>query len=80
MGPAEVRPFHVFSLVGLFLILWIWTEVTEYFDREAYKREVNAFMKKTEPFMAKGDRFTSEEGADLEARIEALEEQIKEGK
>ena len=40
-------------------------------------QQVTEFMEKVEPFMNKGDRFTSKDGDELKARIEVLEKLIE---
>jgi hypothetical protein len=44
----------------------LYTEVSEYIERDRFAQEVDAFMHR-------GDRFTAQDGAALEARICVLE-------
>ena len=56
----------------MFWLAWLYTEVTEYFSRDAFTEEVVDFMHR-------GDRFTSDDGARLEKKIAELEKQLEEG-
>ena len=62
----NIKAGHVFLLLALFWGAWLYTEVSEYIERRNILIEVREFV-------AKGDRFTSEDGAELEKRIEELE-------
>lgn len=65
--PMKINPIHTFLLLLLFWCAWLYTEISEKFEREEFNSAVHDFM-------YKGDRFTSEDGMALEARIRALEE------
>ena len=70
MAP-EVRSKHVFTLVLIFWLAWLYTEVSEKLERDAFQNEVDEFMHK-------GGRFTHDDGAKLERRITEIEERINE--
>ena len=59
-------------LITVFFLAWLYTEVTEYIERDKFYVEVTDFM-------YKGDRFTSEDGQELLHRIEALEKDARDG-
>ena len=63
----RVRPLHTFLLLLLFWCAWLYTEICEKLERDEFNSEVHSFM-------YRGERFTSEDGRALEARIRALEE------
>ena len=67
MFKPEIVPAHVFFLLFLFWSVWLYTEVTEYFERDEFNHEVSDFMNK-------GDRNTKEMGLSLCQHIRALEE------
>jgi len=46
------------ALILTFFGMWAWTEVREYSERKTFVTEVTSFM-------TTGDRFTSQDGADL---------------
>jgi len=69
--PVDIGPRHVFALLVLFWAAWLYTEISEYLERQDQWESVNQFM-------SKGDRFSREDGAELEARIEALEDKLGE--
>ena len=54
------------AIILIFFAAWLYTEVTEYIERDEFYVEVTDFM-------YKGDRFTSEDGQELLHRIEELE-------
>jgi hypothetical protein len=68
----KVRAIHVFALLLMFWCAWLYTEITEHISRSAHEAEVDAFM-------SRGDRFTREMGAELEARIIKIEKEIDGG-
>ena len=70
MPPADIKPRHVFALLVVFWAAWLYTEISEYIERQDQWESVNQFMNK-------GDRFSREDGDALEARIEALEETVE---
>lgn len=53
--------------------MWLYTEVTEYLERDTFYHEVDTFMHQ-------GDRFTADDGRALKARVEALEKQLEQKK
>ena len=61
-----VKQSHVFLLITLFWACWIYTEVTEYISRKEFVSEINDFM-------YRGDRFTAEDGRELNKRLDAVE-------
>ena len=63
---ADNRQIIILSVLLLFVVMWLYTEITEYRNRSAFVEEVNDFM-------YKGDRFTQPEGDELESRVEKLE-------
>ena len=58
-------PKHVFALLLIFWMAWLYTEISEYFAREVYYAEV-------EEFIHRGDRFTLEDGMALDSRIDKI--------
>ena len=54
-------------LIMLFLVMWLWTEITEYEERHAIYMDFKSFHDK-------GKRFTAAEGDVLEARVKKLED------
>lgn len=72
MDEPKVRAIHVFALLLMFWCAWLYTEITEHISRSAHEAEVDAFM-------SRGDRFTREMGAELEARIIKIEKEIDGG-
>ena len=54
-------------IIVVFFSLWLYTEITEYYERDQFSYEVKKFM-------GRGDRYTGTEGHALEARVEALEQ------
>ena len=63
---AKIEAKHVFVSLTCFWILWLYTEVTEYFSRADFAHEVSHFMNE-------GGRNTSSMGYSLCKRIEHLE-------
>jgi hypothetical protein len=57
-------------LLLVFFAMWLYTEFTEYNERDAFYQEVSNFM-------YKGERFTADDGRALKARIEKLESEIE---
>ena len=55
------------GLIILFLIAWVYTEVSEHLNRDKFKAEVIDFMDR-------GNRFTQEDGDALIRRLDDLEE------
>lgn len=66
MKLPEIVPAHIMTLLVVFWVAWLYTEISEMYERNAMYSEVMYFMHK-------GDRFTQAEGDELEARILALE-------
>ena len=62
----ETRSIWTLTLLTVFLTLWLYTEFSEYFERDLFQQNV-------EKFMQKGGRFTEERGAELENRVSELE-------
>lgn len=62
----DVRSNLILTLLTIFILMWTYTEVSEYFERENFTHEVTDFM-------YKGDRFTSEDGDRLCTRVRHLE-------
>jgi hypothetical protein len=69
--PLMIRPAHVFTFLFLFWALWVYSELDE-------RGTQGNFYAEAQEFMSAGGRFTTEDGAALEKRIEALEKTIKE--
>lgn len=58
---------HIGTIVlVIFFTLWLYTEITEYIERDMFQENVTEFMNK-------GDRFTGSQGKLLEERIKKLE-------
>ena len=55
-----------FRVLVIFVLLWSYTEISEYRDRDAFQENVSTFM-------SKGNRFTKQRGDELEKRVEELE-------
>ena len=70
----EATVGHVFFLLALFWIAWLYTEVTEYAERSQFIAETQQNLAELNDFAHKGDRFTVEDGIRLESRIEKLEQ------
>ena len=66
----KIEPNHVFMLTALFIGAWVYTEVSEYIDRQRFAEEVSDFMHK-------GDRFTQEEGDAMERRLDIIEARLE---
>ena len=64
--PSKKYPFINTLLIIAFLIMWLYTEVSEYNERHAIYMEFN-------PFHDAGERFTAEEGRTMYERLCALE-------
>lgn len=62
----NVKAFHILLLLTVFWSAWLWTEVTEYLERQKVIEQMSDFVNK-------GDRFTKEDGDALIKRIERLE-------
>ena len=58
-----------FIILLIFASAWLYTEIQEYSDREAHRKEVDQFMHK-------GGRFTHDDGDLLRDRIERLEARL----
>lgn len=71
MDRNSVRPMHVAIILILFWSAWLYSEISEY-QMSAKKWE------RIEGFMQIGDRFTTRNGAALEARVTGLENRLKE--
>lgn len=67
----QIESKHVFFLLLLFWVAWLYTEVTEYYSRDTFTAEVTEFM-------YRGDRFTKDDGDALKMKILSLEEQLSE--
>jgi hypothetical protein len=65
----RIKVWHVFVLLLAFWVAWLYTEITEYYARDAFKIEV-------ESFMYAGDRFTAEDAREMENLIIQLENHI----
>ena len=63
---VTVKSSHVFALLTLFWAAWVYTEVSEYLERREFNSEINDFMHR-------GDRFTAEDGIELNKRLDAVE-------
>lgn len=61
----------MFFLLLLFWVAWLYTEVTEHYSRDTFTAEVTEFM-------YRGDRFTKDDGIELQMKVLSLEEQIAE--
>ena len=63
-------------IVALLLVImsasWAYVKAVEYAERDIFVAEVNDFM-------SMGPRFTKEEAAELESRVQALEEAVSNG-
>lgn len=59
----------IFCVLMVFVIAWLGTEIYESYRRGHYQSEVKDFMQQ-------GARFTAEDGAALEERIERLEQKV----
>jgi len=66
---SKLPPAHMWVLL-IFFGMWLYTEISEYRERDAFYQEVDTFMHK-------GERFTADQGRALKARIEALEAKQK---
>jgi len=69
MRGSDVNPAHIFILLFAFWAMWLYTEISEHGQRDAFNSEVKTFM-------TRGGRFTAEDGAALEQRIENLERAV----
>ena len=49
--------------------MWLYTEWSEYLERDAFYREVDGFIHQ-------GDRFTADDGRKLQARLDELERRL----
>ena len=65
----RIRPGHVFALLSIFWIAWLYTEVSEYIEREEFIEEMMAFKNR-------GSRNTAEQGYELCKRIVVLEKRL----
>jgi hypothetical protein len=65
----EVKPVHVFTMLTAFWFAWLYTEITEYFDRVEYNKEIEAFMNR-------GGRFTHDDGEAIKAEINMLRRRL----
>ena len=74
---AEVRPVHVFSLLALFWVAWIYSELRDYWQWMDQYGKITATLEEIQAFKEAGPRFTAEDGAELEARIEAIEDRLE---
>lgn len=62
------RPRINTILIILFLLMWLWTEVSEYQERHTIYMEFKKFHDA-------GERFTKQDGDKLRQRVEALEDE-----
>ena len=76
MDINSIKPVHVFVLLALFWMAWLYTEVTEYFERDSFMQATRKTMSEFDAFMDRGERFTNEDGVRLEGRIKAIEEEL----
>jgi len=67
---------HVFILLGMFWTMWLYTEITEYFERDVFVENVVSNLESVNSFMMKGGRFTHDDGDLLRASIKALESRV----
>lgn len=63
---TEIKAKHVFTLLILYWFAWLYTELSEKWERDEFYVEVNDFM-------TAGDRFTKEDGEELKKRVAELE-------
>lgn len=61
---------HILIILIIFWSMWLYTEVSEYIERQTFNTRVEAFMRT-------GDRFTFEDGQFLKKRIKKLEDEIE---
>ena len=73
----EARSNMILFIVSVFLLSWIYTEVAEYFAREKFEAEVRYDLNELNQFRSRGDRFTQDDGIELEERIDNLEQRIE---
>ena len=66
MRQLEIRPKHVFTLLAFFTIVWVVSEVREYLAGQKFNDKVQGFMDAS----GKTNRFTAQDGIDLERRLE----------
>ena len=64
----ELKSSLTLMLLVLFLLVWSWTEITEYQNRTDFVQGVTEFV-------SKGDRFTKQDADLLEARVLVLEKE-----
>lgn len=65
----------ILALVIIFMAMWVYTEVDEYSERVNFMEHVEADLEDLKEFRSVGNRFTQEDGIELEARIKELEQQ-----
>jgi hypothetical protein len=73
MDSRTIKPQHVFALLAIFWCAWLYSEIKETMDTVAWRKKSAAEYQEFRDFHDEGKRFTAENGAALEARIEALE-------
>ena len=65
----------ILALVIIFMAMWVYTEVDEYSERVNFMEHVEADLEDLKEFRSVGNRFTQEDGIELEERIKELEQQ-----
>ena len=65
----DMRNDTILVLLIMFIVAWLYTEVAEHYSRDMFRETV-------EEFMTEGDRFTTDDGAELEKRVEKLETEV----
>jgi len=64
------RDLLILLILFTFWGMWLYTEFTEYDDRENFKKEVTRFMER-------GDRFTQQDASALEKEIQHVQEKVE---
>ena len=65
----KVSAWHLFLLLTIFWMSWLYAAYI-------HRGENTEFRKSVESFMERGNRFTSEDGKNLEAKIEKLQARL----
>ena len=78
MPHPSVKPIHTFILVAVFLMGWVYTEVTEKLARDEREQKGDARYKEFRHFHDAGKRFTAEEGKEIKSQIVELQDQLNE--
>lgn len=63
-------------ILMLFLVAWLYTEITEHDEREAWRKQSVQELEEFKAFLLEGERFTLLDGMDLSNRVAEIEKRL----